>query len=97
MDHLEPLAQRCLPGHASSDEGHSSKSALAPKYNVPAPVPNEPKWWCVDGWYQVYKNAKLLNDKGAMNKLVAVERKILTGSVHTVPIVHDLFTRHRLE
>lgn len=32
-----------------------------------------------------------------MTRLVTVERRILTGSLHTVPEVHRLFTRHKLE
>ena len=42
----------------------------------------------IDGQYQVSRDAKLLNDKGVMTRLV---------NLHTVPAVHDLFTCHRLE
>ena len=43
------------------------------------------------------RNAKLLNNKGVMTRMVTVERQVLKGSLHTFPVEHDLFTRHRLE
>ena len=39
----------------------------------------------------------MLNDKGVMTRLVTVEWQILTGSLNTVPTVHDLFTRNLLD
>lgn len=51
----------------------------------------------VDGQHQIYSDVKILNERGVMTRLVTVERRILTGSLHTVPEVHRLFTRHKLE
>ena len=51
----------------------------------------------IDGQYQVSRDAKLLNDKGVMTRLVKVDWQVLTVNLHTVPAVHDLFTCHRLE
>lgn len=39
----------------------------------------------------------MLNDKMMMTQLVIVERRVLKGSLHTIPDVHNLFTFHRLE
>ena len=41
-------------------------------------------------------DAKLKNDKGVMIRMLKVERRVLTWSLHTVPMVHDLFSSHRL-
>ena len=32
-----------------------------------------------------------------ITRLVIVERRVLKGSLHTIPDVHNLFTFHRLE
>ena len=32
-----------------------------------------------------------------MNQMVTVEQRVLMGSLHTLPTVHDLLTRHRIE
>ena len=32
-----------------------------------------------------------------MIRILTIERRVLTWSLHTVPNVHDLFTRHQLE
>ena len=45
----------------------------------------------------MYKDAKLLNDEGVMTRTLIVERRVLTGILHTVHDVHALFTRYRLE
>ena len=46
---------------------------------------------------QVYRDAKVLNDKGVMTRLVTVKRRVLTGRLNTSPDVNRLFTRNRLE
>ena len=45
----------------------------------------------------MYRDAKLLIDKRVMTRILTVEQRVLTGSVHTMPYIHDLFTRHQLE
>ena len=39
----------------------------------------------------------MLNEKGVMTRFVMIERRVLTGSLHTVSNVQRLFTCHRLE
>ena len=82
--------------HAASDEAYISESTTAPQDVVPAPVSNDTNRWCVNGLYQIYGDAKMLNKNMVMTRLVTVERQVLTGSLHTVPEVHSFFTRHRL-
>lgn len=87
-----------MPTHlASYDEAESSESTPTPQHEIIALLYDKPNQWYVDGQYQVYRDVKVLNDKGVMTRLVTVERKVLTGSLHTVPNVHGLFTHHRLE
>ena len=47
--------------------------------------------------YQVYNDAKLLNDKGVMAWYLTLKRRVLTRSLSTIQAIHALFTRHRLE
>ena len=39
----------------------------------------------------------MINDKGVMTWTLTVERRVLTGSLHTVVVIYDLLTRHQLE
>ena len=32
-----------------------------------------------------------------MTQTLIVEQRVLTGSLHTIPTIHDFFTRHQLE
>ncbi|TMX01079.1 hypothetical protein EJD97_025233 [Solanum chilense] len=61
------------------------------------PVTDQPNQWCVDGQFQVYSDAKFLNDKGVMTRTLTLERRVLRGSLPTMPEIHNLFTRHQLE
>ena len=45
----------------------------------------------------MYSDCKFLNDKVVMTQTLTLERQILTGSLPTMPEMHNLFTRHRLE
>lgn len=47
--------------------------------------------------YTNYSDAKLLNIKEVMTRTLTVEKRVLTESLHTVPVVHDMFTYHRFE
>lgn len=42
-------------------------------------------------------DAKLLNDKLVMTRTLAVEWRVITDSLNTVPAIYTLFTRHELE
>ena len=38
-----------------------------------------------------------LIDKGVMTQTLTLERRVLTGSLPTMPEIYNLFTRHRLD
>ena len=71
---------------ASSNEADSSNSTSGSPAEVPTLAIDQPNWWCVDGQFQVYSDA-----------MFTLERWVLTGSLPTMPEIHNLFTRHRLE
>ena len=74
---------------ASSDEADSADSTPAPQTGVPALVSNQPNQQCAKGHYQVYTDAKLPNDKGVMTRTLTLKRRVLTGSLPTMPTIHD--------
>ena len=78
---------------ASSDEADSSDSTPGSPTRALNPVADQHNWCCVDGQYQVYSDAKFLNDKGVMTQTLTLERQVLTGSLPTMPEIHNLFTR----
>jgi len=82
---------------ASSDEATSSESIPVPRNDDPTPVAAEPNRWCVEGQWQIYRDAKMINDKQKMARLITEERRVLTGSLHTVPDIHRLFNFHRCD
>lgn len=45
----------------------------------------------------MYKDSKMLNDKVVMIRLVTLELRILTRSLHTVTKVHRLFNLHKFD
>uniref|UniRef100_M1DUQ6 Integrase core domain containing protein n=1 Tax=Solanum tuberosum TaxID=4113 RepID=M1DUQ6_SOLTU len=79
---------------ASSDEATSSESVPAPRNDERAPVAGELNRWCVEGQWQIYRDAKMINDKQKMARTITEERRVLTGSLHTVPDIHRLFNFH---
>ena len=82
---------------ASSDEADSSESFPSSPTRTLTPVTDQPNWWCVEGQYHVYSDAKFLNHKGVMTWILTLERRVRTVSLSTMPEIHNLFTRHRLE
>ena len=82
---------------ASSDNADSSDSTSGAPAQVPTPASDQSNRWCVDGQFHVYSDAKFLTDKGVMTRTLTLERRVLTGSLPTMPEIHNLFTRHRLE
>uniref|UniRef100_M1DZM6 Integrase core domain containing protein n=1 Tax=Solanum tuberosum TaxID=4113 RepID=M1DZM6_SOLTU len=76
---------------ASSDEATSSESIPAPRNDDPTPVAGEPNRSCVDGQWKIYRDAKMVNDKQKMARLIQEECRVLIGSLHTVPDIHWLF------
>uniref|UniRef100_M1DPU4 Integrase core domain containing protein n=1 Tax=Solanum tuberosum TaxID=4113 RepID=M1DPU4_SOLTU len=77
----------------SSDEATSSESVPAPQNDDPTPVAGELNRWCVEGQWQIYRDAKMINNK--QNRLITEERRVLTGSLHAVPNIHRLFNLHK--
>ena len=51
-----------------------SESTHTPRVDVPTPVSDETIRWDVEGQYQVYRDSKMLNNKGVMTWIVVVER-----------------------
>lgn len=46
---------------------------------------------------QGHRDAKLLNDKEVMTRNLAVEQRVLAGSLQTVSSIQNLFTRNMLK
>lgn len=59
-------------------------STPAPLTDVSPPVVDQPNQWCVKGQYQIYKDGKLLNDKGVMTHTLTAERLVFTESLPTM-------------
>ncbi|KAG5595737.1 hypothetical protein H5410_036969 [Solanum commersonii] len=53
--------------------------------------------WCVEGQWKIYRDAKMRNNKGKMARLITEERRVLTGSLHTVPNIHQLFNLRKCD
>uniref|UniRef100_M1DGL3 Integrase core domain containing protein n=1 Tax=Solanum tuberosum TaxID=4113 RepID=M1DGL3_SOLTU len=82
---------------ASSDEATSSESIPVPRNDDPTPAAGKPNRWCVEGQWQIYRDAKMINDKQKMARTITEERRVLTGSLHTVPEIHRLFNLHKCD
>uniref|UniRef100_M1DTH6 Integrase core domain containing protein n=1 Tax=Solanum tuberosum TaxID=4113 RepID=M1DTH6_SOLTU len=82
---------------ASSDEATSSESVPVPRNENPTPVAGESNRWCVEGQWQIYRDTKVINDKEKMARLITEECRVLTGSLHTVPDIHQLFNLHKCD
>uniref|UniRef100_M1DH75 Integrase core domain containing protein n=1 Tax=Solanum tuberosum TaxID=4113 RepID=M1DH75_SOLTU len=99
--HTSGFNSGSVTGSGSHDKAASSNEAtslgevpVARSYD-PDPVAGEPNTWCVDGQWKIYWDAKMKNDKEKMARLITEERRVLTGSLHTVPKIHRLFQRHK--
>uniref|UniRef100_M1E140 Integrase core domain containing protein n=1 Tax=Solanum tuberosum TaxID=4113 RepID=M1E140_SOLTU len=82
---------------ASSDEATSSEPIPTPRNDDPTPVAGELNRWCVEGQWQIYRDAKMVNDKQKMTQLITEERRVLTGSLHVVPDIHRVFDLHKCD
>ena len=89
----EVLAAATAAQSISSDEADSLQSTPGSPTRALTPVADQPNRWYVDGQYQVYLDAKFLNDKGVMTRTLTLERLVLTRSVSTMLEIHNLFTR----
>ena len=101
MDEASGSAEVPAPATATksalSDEADNPNSTPGLPTGALTPLADQPNRWCVDEQYQVYSDAKFLNDKGVMTRTCTLERRVLTGSLPTMPEIHSLFTRQRLE
>uniref|UniRef100_M1DFQ0 Integrase core domain containing protein n=1 Tax=Solanum tuberosum TaxID=4113 RepID=M1DFQ0_SOLTU len=61
----------------------------------PAPVAEETNRWCVDGQYQIYRDACMLNENDNPTRLITEEHQDLKDSLHIAPIIEGLFHKHR--
>uniref|UniRef100_M1DXJ6 Integrase core domain containing protein n=1 Tax=Solanum tuberosum TaxID=4113 RepID=M1DXJ6_SOLTU len=82
---------------ASADEATSSDSIPVPRNDDPTPVAGELNRWCVEGQWQIYRDAKMINDKQKMAQTITEERRVLIRSLHTVPDIHQLFNFHKCD
>uniref|UniRef100_M1DVC0 Integrase core domain containing protein n=1 Tax=Solanum tuberosum TaxID=4113 RepID=M1DVC0_SOLTU len=82
---------------ASADKATSLESIPIPQNDDPTPVAAEPNRWCVEGQWQIYRDGKMINDKQKMARTITEERRVLTGSLHTVPDIHRLFNFHKCD
>ena len=63
---------------ASSDEADSPDSTPGSPTGALTSVAEQPNRWCVNGKYQVYLDAKFINDKDVMTQTLTPERRVLT-------------------
>uniref|UniRef100_M1DAQ5 Integrase core domain containing protein n=1 Tax=Solanum tuberosum TaxID=4113 RepID=M1DAQ5_SOLTU len=76
---------------ASSFEADSAGDILVPPSFEHAPVVEEPNRWCVEGQYQLYRDARMLNKNDKMARLVTDERR-----VHLWPRPHSAHQYRRV-
>uniref|UniRef100_M1DW90 Integrase core domain containing protein n=1 Tax=Solanum tuberosum TaxID=4113 RepID=M1DW90_SOLTU len=82
---------------ASPDEATSLGNILVPPNTDPALVVEKPNRWFVEGQWKIYWDAKMLNNKEKMARLITEECKVLTRSLHTIPDMHWLFQKHKCD
>uniref|UniRef100_M1DI46 Integrase core domain containing protein n=1 Tax=Solanum tuberosum TaxID=4113 RepID=M1DI46_SOLTU len=82
---------------ASSNEATSSGEVPMPQSYDPDPVAGEPNIWCVEGQWKIYQDAKMLNEKEKMARLITEEHIVLTGTLHTILDIHRLFQLRRCD
>ncbi|KAK4726868.1 hypothetical protein R3W88_031785 [Solanum pinnatisectum] len=76
---------------ASFDEATSSGEVPVPRNYDPDLVAEEPNRRCVEGQWQIYRDSRMQNEKEKMARLITEERRVLMGSLHTIPEIHRLF------
>lgn len=74
----------------------SGVSSIPPNIGLD-PITGEQDRWCVKGQRNIYQDAKMMNNKDNMVRLITEERRVLTGSLHAVPEIYWLFKRHKCE
>lgn len=75
-------------GLSSPDEDNSlGVSSIPPNIGLD-PITGEPNRWCVKGQRNIYQDAKMMNNKDNMVRLITEECRVLTGSLHAVPEIY---------
>lgn len=82
---------------SSSSNADSSVDIHLPHRVEPDPNATKPNRWCVEGQHKIYSDAKVVNEDQKMARIITKELQVLTGSLHTVPIIEELFKRHKCE
>uniref|UniRef100_M1DJD1 Integrase core domain containing protein n=1 Tax=Solanum tuberosum TaxID=4113 RepID=M1DJD1_SOLTU len=59
----------------SSGDSASSSNALVPPRAEPNPSTTEPNKWCIEGQYQIYFDAKMLNEHQKIAHIITEERQ----------------------
>uniref|UniRef100_M1DJC8 Integrase core domain containing protein n=1 Tax=Solanum tuberosum TaxID=4113 RepID=M1DJC8_SOLTU len=75
----------------SSDDATSAGDIPVPPNTDPAPAAEKPNRWCVNGQWQLYKDARMITTKNMMARIVTEERMVVTGGLHTMSNIHRLF------
>uniref|UniRef100_M1D970 Integrase core domain containing protein n=1 Tax=Solanum tuberosum TaxID=4113 RepID=M1D970_SOLTU len=63
----------------------------------PVLLSTEPNKWCVDGLFQIYYDGQNQNEQKRQTRTITDERWVLTGSLHTIPTIEELFKKHKCE
>uniref|UniRef100_M1D955 Integrase core domain containing protein n=1 Tax=Solanum tuberosum TaxID=4113 RepID=M1D955_SOLTU len=82
---------------ASSDEATSSGEVPVPPNTDTHLVAEEPNRWYVEGQWQIYMDASMLNEKRKKAQLITEKRRVLTERLHTIPNIHQLSQKHKCE
>lgn len=51
----------------------------------------------MEGEWQIYQDAKMVNEKQKMARRIIEEHRVLKRSLDTIPDIHMLFQRHKCE
>uniref|UniRef100_M1DXY6 Integrase core domain containing protein n=1 Tax=Solanum tuberosum TaxID=4113 RepID=M1DXY6_SOLTU len=81
---------------ASSSNVDSTGDAQDPRVK-PVFSSTKANMWCVEGQYHIYNDGKVLNENRKMATTITEERRVFTGSLHTVPAIEDMFKRQKCE
>ncbi|KAG5599583.1 hypothetical protein H5410_030953 [Solanum commersonii] len=82
---------------SSFDKATSSELVPIPRNENPTPVVGEPNRWCVKSQWKIYQDAKMINGKEKMARIVTEELRVLTGSLNTIPDIHWLFNLQKCD
>uniref|UniRef100_M1DVK8 Integrase core domain containing protein n=1 Tax=Solanum tuberosum TaxID=4113 RepID=M1DVK8_SOLTU len=82
---------------ASSEEATCSREVPVPRNYDRDPMAEEPNRWCVEGQWKIYLDARMQNQKEKAARLIIEERRVLTGILHTILDIHQIFYLHKCD